>query len=94
MKRLISQIGCYIYTSHSIALISFTGQIEFIHWWTALALSLRSGTGKHLRRRKFPAIIRMLLYLDRYSLEFALLRNDLLFRFDLTVLDFLLNFMI
>jgi len=34
----------YIYTSISIASISFTGRMKFIPRWTPLALSLRKGT--------------------------------------------------
>jgi len=34
----------YIYTSISIALISFTGQMKFISRWTSLALSSRKDT--------------------------------------------------
>jgi len=33
-----------IYTSISIASISFTGRMKFIPWWTPLALSPRKGT--------------------------------------------------
>jgi len=44
ISNLLKRLRTYIYTSVSIASISFTGQMKFIPRWTSLALSPRKGT--------------------------------------------------
>jgi len=46
-----------IYTSISIASISFTGQMKFIPRWTSLALSPRKGTENTNDVRNFPLFL-------------------------------------
>jgi len=51
-----------IYTSISIASISFTGRMKFIPRWTPLALSPRKGTENTNDVRNSPLFFRMLLF--------------------------------
>ena len=48
---------CYIYTSISIASISFTGRMKYIPRWTPLALSARKGTENTIDVRNSPLFL-------------------------------------